>query len=396
MEWHSFGTPFVIAAFEREGYAVERMPFPREEIDARSDAACTERLVHRLMGGEYACAFTFNYFPVVAMACKACRIPYVSWTYDSPFALLYSKTLAFDTNLAFVFDSHTVEHLRGMGYGNVHYLPMAAPPDGYAHLPQRRHDRERYQAEVAFVGSLYSEDFHNPFRRMEELEGYHRGMIDGLVQAQMRVYGYHFLQEVLEERPDLVRAIDALCPYRNHGDSLESVEWVYANYYLSRQVTALERQSLLARMAERFRTCIYTPEKSGMPPALSARAQARGKVDYYTEAPYVYRHSKVNLNITLRSIHTGIPLRVFDILGNGGFLLSNWQADLEGCFAPDADLVCYESMEDAVEKAAFYLEHEDLRKKIASCGRERVLREHTYPHRVRQMCAHIEEYWSRI
>ena len=71
---------------------------------------------------EYAFVFSFNYFPVVAIACKACKVPYVSWTYDSPFIQLYSKTLGFDTNFVYVFDSHTVRELQAMGY---QYIPRA-------------------------------------------------------------------------------------------------------------------------------------------------------------------------------------------------------------------------------------------------------------------------------
>lgn len=389
LEWHSFGTPFVIQAFQKSGYSLIRETFPRDKIDTRNDAKYTERLVHLIMDREYACVFTINYFPVVAIACKACRIPYISWTYDSPYVQLYSKTLEFDTNFAFVFDSHTVQELHSMGYHNVYYLPMAVPEDDYEKMFRKSYNKSHYQCEVAFVGSLYSEDFHNPFRKMKELTGYYKGLIDGLLQAQRKVYGYQFLQEILEEMPDLVEQIDRLCPFLIAGDGLETIEWVYANYYLLRQVTALDRYMLLGQMAERFHTCVYTPEKSRIP-----HADNRGKVDYYTEAPYVYYNSKVNLNITLRSIQTGIPLRAFDIMGCGGFLLSNWQEDFLEYFEPDEDMVLYESSEEAVDKATFYLEHETQRCKIAENGRQKVKKEHTYLHRIKDMCTYIEEYWS--
>ncbi len=389
LEWHSFGTPFVIQAFQKLGYSIIRETFPRDKIDTRNDAEYTERLVHLILGREYACVFTFNYFPVVAIACKACRIPYVSWTYDSPYVQLYSKTLEFDTNFAFVFDSHTVQELRSMGYHNVYYMPMAIPEDDYEKMLRKPYNKSHYQCEAAFVGSLYSEDFHNPFRKMQELTGYYKGLIDGLLQAQRKVYGYQFLQEILEEMPDLVEQIDRLCPFLIAGDGLETIEWIYANYYLLRQVTALDRQMLLKQMAEHFHTCVYTPEKSHIP-----HADTRGKADYYTEAPYVYHNSKVNLNITLRSIQTGIPLRAFDIMGCGGFLLSNWQEDFLEYFEPDEDMALYESSEEAVDKAAFYLKHETQRRKIAENGRQKVRKEHTYLHRIKGMSVKIEDIGS--
>ena len=105
LEWASFGTPFVVQGFQQMGYEVERIPIPREKVDTRSDVEYAEELVYQIIGKEYAAVFTFNYFPVVAIACKACKLPYVSWTYDSPFIQLYSKTLGFETNFAFVFQA---------------------------------------------------------------------------------------------------------------------------------------------------------------------------------------------------------------------------------------------------------------------------------------------------
>lgn len=389
LEWHSFGTPFIVQGFQELGYEIEKLPIPRENIDTRNDANYAEKLVYQIVGKEYAAVFTFNYFPVVAIACKACKVPYVSWTYDSPFIQLYSKTLAFETNFVFVFDSNTVRELHAMGYNNVQYLPMAAAQDYYANLLKQGYNKKKYQSDVAFVGSLYNEDFHNPFRKMKEISGYYKGMIDGLLQAQKNIYGYNFLQEILAERQDLVEKIYELCPVTVLGDGLETIEWVYANYYLSRQVTALDRCELLEKMAKQFQTCIYSPEKSNIPDARN-----KSKVDYYMEAPFVYNNSKVNLNITLRSIQTGIPLRAFDIMGCGGLLLSNYQEDFLEYFEPDIDFVMYGSHEEALDKASYYIENETERDKIIQNSRNKIIAEHTYLHRVKIMCACIEDYWS--
>lgn len=389
LEWKSFGNIFVVQAFQQLGWIVEREVFPREEIDTRSDVKYTEQLVYKILEKEYAGVFTFNFFPVVAIACKACRIPYVSWTYDSPFIQLYSKTLGFDTNFVFIFDRHTVRELREMGYNNVKYLPMAVPENYYENLLRQKGNSTKYQCDISFVGSLYTEDFHNPFRKMKNLTGYYKGMIDGLLYAQKEVYGYNFLQEVLVEKPDLVEQIYKICPVSVAGDGLETIEWVYANYYLSRQVSALERCQLIGKMAERFHICIYTPERNSIP-----NADWRGKADYYSEAPFVYHNSKINLNITLRSIQTGIPLRAFDIMGSDGFLLTNYQEDFMEYFEPDVDLVMYGSEEEAVDKAEFYIAHESKRRKIAENGRDKVQREHTYLHRVKEMCVDLGEYWG--
>ena len=103
-----------------------------------------------------------------------------------------------------------------------------------------------------------------------------------------------------------------------------------------------------------------------------------GAIDYYSEMPYVFANSKINLNITLRSIQTGIPLRGMDILGAGGFLLTSFQSDFLDYFVPDEDFVYYESQEDLVEKVEYYLSHEKQRKEIAHNGHEKAKKNHSF------------------
>ena len=108
----------------------------------------------------------------------------------------------------------------------------------------------------------------------------------------------------------------------------------------------------------------------------------RGPIDYYNDMPYVFRGSKINLNTTLRSIKTGIPLRVWDIMGNGGFLLTNYQEELLEYFEPDKDFVYYTDYEDLCEKVEYYLEHEEERKRIAASGCSKVRNQHTFQQRL--------------
>lgn len=116
-----------------------------------------------------------------------------------------------------------------------------------------------------------------------------------------------------------------------------------------------------------------------------AGVKNHGPVDYYNEMLAVFGRSKINLNITLRSIKTGIPLRVMDIMGSGGFLLTNYQAELSEYFEPDVDFVYYNDYRNLQDKADYYLTHEKERKEIAANGCQKVCREHTYINRIRKM-----------
>ena len=111
----------------------------------------------------------------------------------------------------------------------------------------------------------------------------------------------------------------------------------------------------------------------------------KGGVSTLTEMPKVFHCSKINLNITIKSIQSGLSLRVWDVLGCGGFLLSNYQTEIPEYFEIDKDLVCYESIGDLKEKTAYYLAHDDIRMEIAHNGYEKVKAQHTWAHRISAM-----------
>ena len=101
--------------------------------------------------------------------------------------------------------------------------------------------------------------------------------------------------------------------------------------------------------------------------------------------PYVFKGTDINLNISLRSIKKGIPLRCFDIMGCGGFLLSNFQEDFLKFFEPGVDFVFYESQNDLLNKVNYYLLHEGERKTIAESAYEKIKKDHTFDVRVEQI-----------
>jgi spore maturation protein CgeB len=112
-------------------------------------------------------------------------------------------------------------------------------------------------------------------------------------------------------------------------------------------------------------------------------------VEYGTQMPYVFSNSKVNLNFTIPNIKSGIPLRVWDAMGCGGFLLTNAQAELSYYFENEKHLVWFTSQEELLEKASYYTRpvNDSKREAIARAGYELVKKEHTLHKRVKKMLA---------
>ena len=111
----------------------------------------------------------------------------------------------------------------------------------------------------------------------------------------------------------------------------------------------------------------------------------KGAIDYYDVMPYVFKGSKINLNITLRSIRSGIPLRAMDIMGAGGFLLTNYQEDFLRHFEPGRDFVYFTDKSDMLAKIDYYLSHDKERVEIAANGNRKVKEFHNYQRAVKEM-----------
>ena len=116
-----------------------------------------------------------------------------------------------------------------------------------------------------------------------------------------------------------------------------------------------------------------------------------GTVKTLTQMPWIFRNSKINLNMTIKPIRTGLPLRIFDILGCGGFCMTNYQEELEDLFQIGTDLEVYGSPEELEEKCAYYLTHEEERQRIAVNGYRKAAESHTYRIRMAEMLRKILE-----
>ncbi len=388
VEWASFGNEDIKEAFILEGHRYVSFYY-NADGNIREDSQTEERLSSVLHREAPDIVFSFNYFPVISNVCQKEGVRYISWIYDSPFAPLYSRSVANPCNTVCVFDKEVYLELRFAGIKTVYYMPLAVNTKRLDYFSRRENKSESdsaagdeklssaYKYEISFVGSLYTEKY-NFFDSMNNLSDYSRGYLDALMAAQMRVQGCSFIQEtLLPVLEDLYRVY----PLDPSPDGMESREWLYTQYVINRKITALERTSLLSAAAERHTLDLFTHHQDYCMP----NVRNHGVADYYDEMPQIFRKSKINLNITLRSIKSGVPLRAFDILGCGGFLLSNFQGDFLDLFVPGEDFVFFDGREDLQRKVDYYLEHEEERQEIAANGYEKVAARHTYRHRVKEM-----------
>ncbi len=317
---------------------------------------------------EYDALLSVNYYPVLSEVCAKKQMKYIAWCYDAPLNVeRIEETLGNPNNYVFLFDKVQFEGYAQKGFQTVYHLPLGVNRSRLMKLKISDEEYEKYAAEVSFVGNLYESrlyDFISP------LDDYTKGYLQTLGDIQFMIYGYYLFDELISE--ELITNINSQYLAKNPNTKLYLSKQALT-FAMASEVTRRERLILLSLCGKRYCTKFYSYDNSDL---IKGVIQC-GSVDYIQETPKVFACSKINLNPSLRIIQTGIPLRAFDIMGAGGFLLSNYQEELLEHYENGVDMVIYESMEDAIEKVEYYLKHDDIRCKIAENGRRKTLEEHS-------------------
>ena len=257
----------------------------------------------------------------------------------------------------------------------MHYLPLAANTDRLDSMIVTDEIHRKLDCDISFVGSMYDEN-HNLFDRLTGISRYTRGYLDGIMKSQLAISGYNFIEELLSER--ILNDLRSVSPYTPDSDGVETDSYVYSRFFIDRKLTEIERKNILSALSDKYNVNLYTHN----PTPYLDKVHNIGPIDPVNTMPYVFKCSKINLNITLRSIHSGIPLRAMDILGAGGFLMTNYQSDMCEYFEDGTDYVMYDGPGDLIDKCKYYLEHDDERKSIAINGHNKIKAHHTYVTRI--------------
>lgn len=99
----------------------------------------------------------------------------------------------------------------------------------------------------------------------------------------------------------------------------------------------------------------------------------------FEDCAEIYRKSRIVFN---NAAVDDVNMRCFEVTATGSFLLTEYVPTLHELFEDGKHLVTYKTMDEAVEKARYYLEHEKEREQIARAGMEHTLNTHTYQHRI--------------
>lgn len=382
--WKAYNYRDIEQTFLLLGHTVDNI---EQELGSYDVSPEFERVIEeKIRGTHYDMVFTVNYFPLISNVCERTGVKYVSWTCDNPLISMYHESVFHACNYIFTFDKTNYLEFRGMGAKHIWYLPLAVDTErmdallGAPEKPERRNatqdsEMRKYRGDVAFVGSLYERNSYDKIKN--RLPEYLRGYFDAVMEAQLNISGANIVEPMLTT--NILEQLQEYFQLEKSEGSFSDLGLIFQTTVLGFKIAEIERRRALIELSKHYRVNVYS--NSDVSDLL--RIQYCGSVDYWSEMPKVFRMSKINLNFTIPNIKSGIPLRIWDVLGCGGFLLTNYQAEIPYYFKEGEDLVCFDSLEDLCEKVGYYLEHEEERKRIAWNGYRKVREKHSYIERIR-------------
>lgn len=382
--WKAYNYRDIEQTFLLLGHTVDNI---EQELGSYDVSPEFERVIEeKIRGTHYDMVFTVNYFPLISNVCERTGVKYVSWTCDNPLISMYHESVFHDCNYIFTFDKTNYLEFREMGVKHIWYLPLAVDTermDALLGVPEevgrwkvaQDPEMQKYRGDVAFVGSLYERNSYDKIKN--RLPEYLRGYFDAVMEAQLNISGANIVEPMLTT--NILEQLQEYFQLEKSEGSFSDLGLIFQTTVLGFKIAEIERRRALIELSKHYRVNVYS--NSDVSDLL--RIQYCGSVDYWSEMPKVFRMSKINLNFTIPNIKSGIPLRIWDVLGCGGFLLTNYQAEIPYYFKEGEDLVCFDGLEDLCEKVGYYLEHEEERKRIAWNGYRKVREKHSYIERIR-------------
>lgn len=382
--YNSICEPDIISAFCDAGLTVLEETYEMHEKRV-SPSKRIELVEKRIKDSSLLFVFSINFFPDIAKICHIYKLPYLCWTVDSPVPELFSEAITYPTSHIFLFDYEQYLRFSKYNKSNIHYLPLGANTGRFDKVINSitSQEQKKYSHDISFVGSLYSEK--NPMHSVHGLSDYSKGYIHSLVEASLKIYGANIVENALTT--SVVDDIKFHAPhFYSLSDSVENSDpYIAAHYYIGPMITEAERCRTLNMLASHFDVDLYTQSDTSSLKGV----HTHGGVNTLFEMPKIFHLSKINLNMTSKPIISGLPLRIFDIMGCGGFVMSNYQYEIPEYFEIGAEIETYKSIEELVDKCEYYLGHEEARQRIALNGYRKVCEEHTYAHRIMQMIRSI-------
>lgn len=323
----------------------------------------------------------------VAVAAYWAGIKYISVIWDAPYLKAYTVMGTLDNIWYSAFDKLDAERMRQGGCPHVMYQPLSVNRENILAWKKRFLAKRRYIHDISLIANLYEDNAYDRCLDLlpENMQAYFRSIFEEAAfkwDGVNRVYGKTG-QEILEYMKLVSPTLKINNPY-----NVEDVRYFEA-MYLIRKLANIERVCVLNLLAEDHDVYLYT--YSEVDETLMPKVHRRPPVQVGEATSFIYAGTKINLNIALKGIEGGTTQRIMDIMGAGGFVLTNYCEETAELFEEDKEIVMFRTLEELIQKVDYYLEHEEEREQIARAGHEKAMNDYTYEKKIKKLLDWVTE-----
>jgi spore maturation protein CgeB len=410
-----FLTSELVHALEAEGHRPILLRLPLNNGDASRGASAYGAFLHNLIEAvkyyQPDMLLTVNHLGfdadgLLTDLLRRLHLPALVWYVDSPRYIFRNRQANLSPWVgAFVWDKSYQSWLRQIGFTHVHYLPLATDPSIFSASPAG--DNHKLSRRLVFVGDSMKAIVHKAIHKLpaemvreftsDPTSAISRIADQFIFKAQdQREAPWDILDQVLVEHKNTI----------NQGQS---------SSFFSSEETRLDFESALSLLATRKRRTDFIKSLSqwqNLDPLIiygdqhwseilcsnggssKPPAEIHPPTDYYRELPEIYQRAGAVINLTGLQMPTALNQRCYDVPAAGGFLLTDQQEALCEQFEPQLEMVTFSSAQELVDRWTFYKNNADSRQEVAQRGRERVLKAHTYRHRIREMLETAKSWFA--
>lgn len=330
--------------------------------------------------------FTVNFSPEVAWLASRARVMYLSWTIDPLPGKRLDLLAPTDPArcVAFAHRHALVASLARAGIPDVGFLPLAAA----RHRFEPTEASNANPCDVSFVGSSLADDGQAFTTALREMGADGAGLVawNEWLEAMLRARegDAHFVGI----DPDRVRAKRVLAAGPMSALDASRVD-------ASRLADAAN-----GRLSQRWRarvvqTCAAACTNAEPPLRFAVwgdagwmgvtREHYRGVADHGDALRTIYATSRVNVDAPRLYQRDIVTLRVFDVIAQGGLVLTEMNDDVRSLFAPEEHLVTYKGLRDLASKVVSLAADPGRCAEIGQRGRIHALAHHRLELRVETM-----------
>lgn len=324
----------------------------------------------------------------LAMAALKADIKYVSVIWDAPYIKIYTPFGKFNNCYFSVFDRLDNERFQKAGIPHTLYQPLVVSKADVVTWNRKAKKKlaGKYINDICFVGSLYEKNlFDERVKNMPQVVvDYFNSIFEEAAfrwDGVNRIYG--------KTSKEMLKYMEMVSQDFHLNNRLEIEDtYLFEVIYLIRKVSNIERVAVLNTLSETYHVALHTT--SEVEEDKLGNVEVRLPVRPGEDATVVYMGSKINLNISLKGIEGGTIQRIMDVMGAGGFMLTNYCVETAELFEEDKEIVMYKTPEELFEKVEYYLKHDKEREQIAKAGHAKVIECYTYENKLRYLLDWVE------